>query len=42
MTTYGYYNRDNELFDRHFNSLFFEIAERFNAIGRLGEAMRQK
>ncbi|QKD04551.1 hypothetical protein [Mesorhizobium loti] len=42
LSTYAYYNRDNEMFDHHFNLLFFEIAERFNSVSKLGDAMREK
>ena len=41
LNTYGYYNRDDELFDHHLNLLFSEIADLFNAVGRLGYEMRE-
>ncbi|MGX5830645.1 hypothetical protein [Mesorhizobium sp. 43Arga] len=42
LSTCAYYNRGNEIFDREFNLLFFAIAERFNLVGKLGDAMRGK
>jgi len=40
LSTYAYRNRDDQAFARYDGLLFFEIAERFNAVGRLGETLR--
>ena len=42
LNTYAYYNRDNKQFDSFHDLLFFEIAERFNTLARLGETLRKE